>query len=231
MKMATNGQRYVIKKGKKESIYNIYVKEMIEMLKNEEVKENLYINGIKLSNHAFDRVKQHFGITNLATATRFIKDMLKNAKRIGTVLSYDGRINVMYAYNQTAILLSPDLRTVVTVNKYKNMTYSKIYEKFGIKAKENIDKDKLIELHLKYLEEIEEKEREQTKVLLDIEEKVREAKEFYQTILDVGRGKGRKKRVKKMISEFNYLLKKEGWKLFSIKVEKRYVCKSLSTLY
>jgi hypothetical protein len=224
--------RYVQRRFKSESQFNLHVKEMIEMIKHEEIKDNLYINGIKLSKHAFERVQQHFGINNVATATRFIKDLLSKATRIGSILSYDGRINVLYAVDQTAIFLSPNLKTVVTVNKYKNVTYKKIIEKFNLNAKESIDKDKLIELHWKYLNEIEQKEKEQIDKMLEIEKKVREATELYRTILYVGRGgKGRKKKIKQMISDFNYMLKKEGWKLFNIKIEKRHVCKSLVSLY
>lgn len=220
--------RYVKRRFKDESQYNLHVKEMIEMIKNEQVKENLYVKGIKLSNHAFERMNQHFGVENLATATRIVKEMLSKATRIGSVLAYDGRINVLYAYQQTAFFLSPDLKTVVTVNKYDEVSYKPILNK----VQGNIDKKLLIDLHLKHLEEVEAQEQEQIKKMLAIEAKVREANESYVTLLHIVRGgKGRKKNIKSLISEQNLQLKQEGWKLFNIKVKKRHIAKSLVALY
>lgn len=217
--------RYVQTKKKKESQFNVHVKEMIEMIKNEEIKQNLYVKGVKLSKHALERIDEHFDVSNLATATRMIKDMLKKAKRIGAVLAFDGRINILYAYDKTAIYLSPNLKTVVTINRYKDCIYEPIKE---ILEKNGLDKESIVQLHYKYLKEIEREEKQQVKKMLDIEEKVREANSYYETILTVGRGgRGRKMKVKEMISQHNHELKREGWKLFKIKVEKRHICKSL----
>lgn len=225
--MATTEYRYVQRKHKTESQLNIHVKEMIQMIKNEEVKANLYVKGIKLSSHALERMEQHFSVSNTATATKMVKEMLNKAKRIGAVLAFDGRINVLYAYEQTAIYLSPNLKTVVTVNKYSDVTYKPIAR---LLMEKTVDKQELIDLHLKYLTDIEVQEEAQIKRMLDIESKVDEATKQYQLILDVGKGRGRKKQVKELISDQNHMLKQEGWKLFNIKVEKRHICKSLVSL-
>jgi hypothetical protein len=226
--MATTEYRYVQRKHKSESQLNLHVKEMIEMIKNEEVKDNLYVKGIKLSSHALERMEEHFGISNVATATKMIKDMLSKAKRIGSVLAYDGRINVLYAYDKTAIFLSPNLKTVVTINRYADVTYKPIMKDVD---KDSIDKQSLIELHFKHLSEIERQEEQQIKRMLEIDSLVNEANQQYQLILDVGsRGKGRRKQVKGLISDQNLMLKQEGRKLFNIKVEKRHICKSLVSL-
>jgi hypothetical protein len=224
--MATD-YRYVQRKHKKESQFNIHVKEMIEMLKNEEVKENLYVKGIKLSSHALERMEQHFSVKNSATATKMMKDMLSKAKRIGAVLAYDGRINVLYAYDGTAIYLSPNLKTVVTINRYSDVTYKPIEEATMGKI---LAKEELIDLHMQYLSNIEQEEKEQIKKMLELDSQVNEATKQYQLILNVGKGASRKKKVREMISEQNFILKQEGRKLFNLKVEKRHICKSLVAL-
>lgn len=221
--------RYVTKTSRNESQFNIYVKEMIQMIKNEEIKTNLYVKGIKLSKHALERVEQHFDISSSATATKFIKDTLSKATRIGAVLSYDGRINVLYAHDKTAVYLSPDLKTVVTVNKYETVSYEPLA---SVIKKRSLNKEEAIKLHLEYLEELEQREKEYVKTVLNVELRVKEATDIYQSILDTGKRKSSRKRdIKEMISEHNLMLKKEGKKLFALKVEKRHICKSLVSLY
>lgn len=219
--------RYAKSKGEYEKQVNIHIREMIEMIKHEEVKKNLYVKGIKLSTHAFERMQQHFECADIAVATRTAKEMLKHAVRIGTVLAYDGRINVLYAYRQTAFFLSPDLKTVVTVNKFQEVSYKPLLKK----VREGLDREAIIELHFDYLREIERKEEELMRLILSIEQKVREATEQCAMMLRVVRGGGRKKNIKQIISEQNHHLKMEGRKLFELKIEKRHLCKSLVALY
>lgn len=223
----SKGVRYAESKGEYEKQINIHIREMIEMIKNEEVKANLYVKGVKLSSHALERMEQHFGVSNLATATKMAKDMLTHAVRIGTVLAYDGRINVLYAYRQTAFFLSPDLKTLVTVNKYEHVSYKPILKK----VQSDIDTDEMIALHYQYLREIEEKERVQMNLILSIEQKVRDATDQCASMLRLVRGGGHKKEIKKLISDQNHQLKLAGRKLFELKVEKRHVSKSLVALY
>lgn len=220
--------RYATKTKVREKEFNIHVREMIEMIKNESVKENLYIKGVKITSHAFDRIQECFNINNIATATRFVKDLLKKSKRIGSVLSYDGRINVLYAYDQTALFLSPDLKRVVTINKYKDTVYQPIIK---LTKGGNFSKDEMINLHLQFLEKVEKEESQQTQKILMIEKKVSEAISHYQSMLSLGKGCKRKKMIRELISEHNLELKIEGWKLFNIKVEKRHISKSLVSLY
>ncbi|EJW13939.1 hypothetical protein M5X02_20285 [Paenibacillus alvei] len=219
--------RYAKSKGEYEKQVNIHIREMIEMIKYEEVKKNLYVKGIKLSTHAFKRMKQHFDLVDVAVATRKAKEMLRHAVRLGTVLSYDGRINVLYAYRQTAFFLSPDLKTVVTVNRFHEISYKPVLKK----VHDGLDREELLELHISHLREIERKEEEQMRLILSIEQKVREATEQCATMLRLVRGGGRKKEIKHLISEQNHHLKMEGRKLFELKVEKRHLCKSLVSLY
>lgn len=220
-------RRYTKPIGEYEKQFNIHIREMIEMMKNEQVKTNLYVKAIKLSAHALARMEQHFEVSNLATATKMVKDMLRHAVRIGTVLSYDGRINVLYAYRQTAFFLSPDLKTVVTVNKFQKVSYKPLM-KF---AKEGIDRDVLLEMHSNLLREIEQKEEEQMRLILSIEQKVREANDQCTTMLKLIKGGGRKRNIKQLISEQNHQLKMEGRKLFELKIKKRHLCKSIVSLY
>ncbi|MCY9757678.1 hypothetical protein M5X00_25970 [Paenibacillus alvei] len=219
--------RYTKSKGEREKQVNIHIREMIEMIKYEEVKKNLYVKAIKLSTHAFGRMKQHFDIVDIAVATRTAKEMLRHAVRIGSVLSYDGRINVLYAYRQTAFFLSPDLKTVVTVNKFEEISYKPLLKK----VHNGLEREKLLELHFDYLREIEKKEEEQARLILSIEQKVREATDQCTTMLRLVKCGGRKKDIKQLISEQNHHLKMEGRKLFDLKVEKRHLCKSLVALY
>lgn len=218
--------RYAKPKGEYEKEFNIHVREMIEMMKREEVKANLYVKAVKLSAHAFERMEQHFEVTSLATATKMMKDMLKHAVRIGTVLSYDGRINVLYAYRQTAFFLSPDLKTVVTVNRFPEVTYKPFLEMV-----EEVDRETMLEMHFNLLRDLEKKEEEQMRLILSIEEKVREATEQCATMLKLVRGGGRKRNIKDLISDQNHQLKMAGRKLFELKIEKRHLCKSIVALY
>lgn len=219
--------RYAKSKGEHEKQLNIHIREMIEMMKHEQVKENLYVKAIKLSSHAFERMEKHFKVTSLATATKIAKDMLKHAVRIGTVLSYDGRINVLYAYRQTAFFLSPDLKTLVTVNKFPNITYKPLLNRVN----DDLDREKMLELHFNHLREIEKKEDEQIQLILSIEQKVRETTAQCATMLSLVKGVGRKRDIKRLISEMNAHLKAEGRKLFELKIEKRHLCKSIVALY
>ncbi|MGG0794737.1 hypothetical protein ABE137_12125 [Brevibacillus laterosporus] len=220
--------RYVKRQFRNEKAYNLHVKEMIEMIKQEEIKKNLYVKGIKLSNHAYKRMKQHFKVKDMVIATRMVKEMLSKAVRISCIISYEGRINVLYAYNQIAFYLSPDLKTVVTVNRYFKARTPNLN-----KVHKDIDKNSLIKLYLKHLRRIEEKERVQTAKILDIERRVRESVKACESLLHIGRGGGvrRKREIKALISEQNLHLKQEGWKLFHIKLKKKHICKSLVALY
>lgn len=219
--------RYVERKYDNQTDFNIAVKEMIHMIKHEEVKRTLHVSGIKLSTHALERVEEHLGISNLATATRKIKEMLTKATRIGDILSTDGRINVLFAYDKTAIYLSPDLKTVVTVNVYPEITYYQILEEMNGAT----EKELALKLHYQYIESLEKEEREQIEKMLQLDKQANEAIMLYKPLLRKRIGYKRKEEIKKMISDFNYSLKREAKKLFNIKVEKRKVCKSLVALY
>lgn len=223
--MATKEYRYVTEKKEREKQANIHVKEMIQVLKNEKIVNNLYVKAVKLSAHAFKRFQELFNITSEATANKMVKEMLKKATRIGAVLAYDGRVNVMYAVDQMAIFLSPDLKTVVTVNKYEedDVGYKPIVNK-------KLSRDKIIDLHFKYISEIENQEEKFQKKMMNIETNVSEAISLYENILIHGKGYSRKREIKKMISEQNLMLKEEGWKLFNLKVKKRHICKSLASI-
>src|SRR5690606_29637679 len=94
------------------------------------------------------------------------------------------RINVLYAYRQTAFFLSPDLKTIVTVNKYPNVTYLQLLDK----ANNEEDHNKLIEMHFKLLKDIERQEQEYVQNILMIEQRVRETTEQIADCLGIVRG-------------------------------------------
>lgn len=218
--------RYTKSKGDREKLHNIHIREMIEMIKNEKVEDVLQVKHIRISNHAYQRVKSHFGIDNINDAAKKVRLMLRKAVRIGTVLSYDGRINVLFAYQQTAFYLSPDLKILVTVNKYPKVTYKQLLHK----VRQGADRDHLIKLHYDLLKEIEEQEQKHIKKILVIEQRVRETTEQLVGFLHFMRSP-QKHSLKAIISEMNLELKLEGRKLFDLKVEKRHICKSLVALY
>lgn len=210
----------------KQKLINVHIKEMISVLDKEPIKHNLYIKGIKLSSHALKRVKQCYNIENEATATRFIKDILKDATRIGEVVAYDGRVNVLYAYNKNAIFLSPNLKTVVTVNVYGDTIFNPLEVEVSQQNKQD-----LIDMHYKELTDRQVEIDEQMKVVLDIHRKVEESVEQYKSIMNVGRLKRKKvKVIESMISEFNKQVKSEGRKLFFMQSDKRQIAKSLVSL-
>lgn len=219
--------RYATKSAEDEKDSNVYLKEMIEMMKNEKVKTNLYVKAVKLSEHAFRRVRRHLGIFNLATANKTVKEMLQKAVRIGTILSKEGRINVMYVYNQIAFFLSPDLKTVVTVNKFTQTTW-----RFGKEFKgEDVSKEELIERHWAVLREMEAEEDQMIQFILAIEAKVSDAKSQFSSHLGYLKKNKHRYEITKTISEQNMQLKNEARKLFRLKSEKRRLCKSLASLY
>lgn len=225
--MTTNNYRYVTKVKDNEKKINVHMKEMISVLKYNEIKTNLYVKGVKLSSHAIERCGEMFGVGS-ATASKMIKDMLKNAIRIGSVLAYDGRQNVLYAYNKTAIFLSPDLKMVVTINRYyDDVMYDKV-KKILLKTK--LTDQEVVNLHVKLIRDIEKIEIDLEEKILKINNKVEETTNMYKTILEFGKGRSRKKTVKEMISEHNYMLKIEARKLFELKIQKRHICKSLVNL-
>lgn len=228
-KVAEHPLRYVKRQYQGEFEVNLHIKEMIAMLVNEPIKQNLYVKAVKLSDHAYERFQQYIGEQNLASATRTVKEMLSKAVRIGAMLAFDGRINVLYAYQQTAIYLSPDLKTVVTINKCDQLTYRPI-----LRRVKNLDnKEELLNLHMRYLKQIEEKEEQQVQLILEIEQKVRETVDSYAEMLSIvskGRKRSNGKMIKDLIAEQNLQLKLAGRKLFETKVEKRRIAKSLVSL-
>lgn len=206
---------------------NIHVREMIEMLKHETPKTNLYVKGIKLSNHAFKRVTERLGIENLATATKYIKDLLKKATRVGLVVAYDGRLNVLYAHEQIGVYLSPDLKTVVTVNVHKEMMYPPaidLYNK-GIKI------DDLITFHKNILSDYETKINKDTEELLKIVETCEKNISYYKDILRAKWcNKKRYNQIVDLISQNKYEMKKTGKVLLHLKFEHKQVAMSLVAL-
>jgi len=224
--------RYVTGKGEREKDLNKHIREMIQVLKHEKIKKNIYIKNITLSSHAFERYNEIFEREkDIVVATRNVKELLKRAVRIGTVLSYDGRVNVLYACEKHGIYLSPDLKTIVTINKYESIIYTPITNEINEKRKKGIEfsKEELLEMHFAEIKRLEKLEEELINKVLSLEKRVTESVDIYTNLLKK-RCKLNKKDIRKHISEQNYNLKVEGRKLFNIKTQKRHVCKSVVAL-
>lgn len=106
---------------------------------------------VKITEHAYKRASDRLGLTNRNHATGQIRSILKNAQRIGLIVSEDGNESILYALNRIAIYLSTDLQRVITVNRFENITYVPVKQKVKeIHEKELRKLDKVISSKTKY---------------------------------------------------------------------------------
>lgn len=224
----TKQYRYVERSFETETDFNIHIKEMIQMLKYEKVKENIYVKNVKLSTHGYERFAERIdGSMTLNEATRFVRKELKDAKRVGLITSYHGRLSVLYAKDQIGYYLSPDLKTLVTVSKCKEVTYEPIKQLMLNKV---LTKEELIQLHMGALEKVEEIEQRQVKQLLKVESDFTETKRICSDLIRNADKHWKKQGYKDAIRTLSYNLKLEGRKLFKISFEKRQILRSLTSL-
>lgn len=225
--------RYVQKRVETETSYNIHVKEMISVLKNDKIKENIYVKKVKLSNHAFLRFYERINKDmNLSQATRYVRSELSKAVRVGTIVSYDGRVNVLYIRDSVGYHMSPDLKTVVTIGLYNELNVELVKElkrEYGI-SKSYLDECELLDIHKRKLKCLELDEKTQCESLLKLEEETSKTKDICRGLI-LQAGTERKRRgYKKLISEHSYALKIEGRKLFRTSIKKRLVLRSMASL-
>lgn len=144
---------------------------------------------IQLSDHAYKRVRERLGYKDKDVALGQIRGMLRQAKRIGTVYGEDGNEGIYYAFNKVGIVLSPDLKCVITIKKTEEVTEPL--------------KSKVLALHRKEFNKLDRIEKSKAKKL--IIEKLRIDSEIAQ--LRYRKVKTRSKNVKKCCEEkINQLL-------------------------
>lgn len=227
--MTKKNYRYVEKTCGTQTDYSIHVKELINSLKHEKIKENLYIKHVKLSNHAYMRFQERVNPNmSLSTATRYIRGLLKDAKRVGSIVSYDGRLSVLYTSNGLDMYLSPDLKTLITLSPSDNVNLDLFKSK--LPEDRELTKDELLQLHLDEIAILEEEERKQLDVLLRIESNVSETKDICKDLITTIGRRHRTKPIREVIGEQSYLLKKEGKKMFKISIRKRMLLRSMIAL-
>jgi hypothetical protein len=231
-----SGKRYTRRyRGEEDLSKNI--REMIAMIKNEEVSRGKIKYGkLELSKHALKRAKQFLGCSEKYALAR-VKNLLRRARRVGEQLSYEGRLNVLFVVNQYAIYLSPSLEKVITIRKFSRISYKPIKKQLpeltnkfsGTKLKKE-----LVRLHKDALAKVERIEIEQQNKVVNLD------KEIHNTIKklnDLKQGytpKHYRKYLNQRLNEekeklFNDLIK-EGERLFTIKLEKRHIGKSIASI-
>lgn len=111
------------------------------------------VNKLRLTNHAYQRIKERFNLNcDKEGALNYCKGRLKNAERIGIIVSKEGEETVLYAIGREAYYLSLDETTIKTVTKNVKITYEPI-------------KEKIKEMHMKELRKLERKEKSKHKYL------------------------------------------------------------------
>jgi hypothetical protein len=209
------------------------IREMIAMIKNEEVSNGRIKYGkLQLSRHALLRAKQFLNCSEKHAIVR-VKCILRQSRRVGEQLAYDGRINVLFVYKQFAIYLSPNLEHVVTIHKFKEVSYSPIKNILpqlesdlkGVKLKRE-----LVRLHKEAWSNIEKIEFEQQKKVLQLEADVNETITKLKSLKGGYSPKHYKKYLSGRFVEERERLVVEGEKLFKIKLEKRHIGKSITSV-
>jgi hypothetical protein len=209
------------------------IREMVAMIKNEKVSNGRINYGkLELSYHALGRVKQYLGCSEKHALIK-IKGMLRQSKRVGEQLSYDGRINVMFVHEQYAIYLSPNLEHVVTIRKFSEVSYKPIktmLPQLTISLKGVKLRKELVRLHKEAWVNIDKIEVEQQKKVLEIEQEVSNTMVKLNQLRTGFNPKHYKEYIKNRFVEEREKLIVEGKKLFNIKLEKRHIGKSITSV-
>jgi hypothetical protein len=128
-----------MKRSKKEK-----VKSLLQTVEND-MKENcidygsqrINVNKISMSDHAFKRADQRFGITDRSKALSEFRQKLKHAKIIGTVKDDYGNDCYLYGAGKTAIVIATDEPLIITVYRQDGITYDPLKRKVAeLHAKE-----------------------------------------------------------------------------------------------
>lgn len=231
---AEKPMRYT-KKFKWENEKRQCIREMLAMMENEKVEEEINYDKIQMSRHALQRVREHTGISDEKKARRFVIDILKKSTRIGVQVSKEGRINVLYAYEQHAVYLSPNLENVVTFHKLKAMTFKpmlSLYEQLQEEYQGAELQQKLIEAHKDKLARLEEVEQRQFEKVSKRNKELTRLEILRETQKTRSNKTNRRieSYVKKQVVSERRKLIKDGERLFNIKSDKRKLLKSLCAL-
>lgn len=220
------GLRYTQQRHGQESSLSKNIREMIEMLKRERVsKKPINFNTLRMTSHSVDRVVEYFDVDK-SESLDVIKYILKKAERIGEQLAYDGRINVMFSYKQYAIYLSPNLKYVITIHNFDKVSYNPIREMLPTLESTYQGEQlrlELVKLHREAWSDLESRERKQMQVVMDID------RELNKQLKKIRKG-FEPKFLTERIDEERGKLYLEGKKLFDIKLEKRHVGKSITSI-
>lgn len=209
------------------------IREMIAMIKNEKVHNGRIKYGkLKLSFHASLRAKQFLECSEKNVLAR-VKCMLRQSRRVGEQLAYDGRINVLFVYKQYAIYLSPNLENVITIRKFDRVSYKpikKMLPKLSKELKGIALKKELVKLHKEAWINIDEIESELQERVLELEAEVNETVEKLKSLRGGYSPRHYKKYLNSRFVEERERLVTEGEKLFKIKLEKRHIGKSITSV-
>jgi hypothetical protein len=220
------GERYTQQREGEESRLSKNIREMIEMMKTERVSTNpINYNNLRMTNHSVQRVMEYFKCNENECLDK-VKDILSKSERIGEQLAFDGRINVMFSYKQYAIYLSPNLKHIITVHKFQRVSYNPIREMLPT-LQEKFQGEQLrrhlVKLHRDAWEDIEKRESKQVRKVMEID------RELNNQLKKINKGYA-PKFITSRIEEERSRLYVEGKKLFEMKLEKRHVGKSLTSV-
>lgn len=112
------------------------------------------VEQLKITNHALKRIKERFNLkeNSRQAILNYCKGQLRHAKRIGIVVSDDGKEAVLYAIGRQAYYLTLDETEVITVMRHEKITYDPI-------------KDKIKEISERELRKLDRKEKSKHKYL------------------------------------------------------------------
>jgi hypothetical protein len=102
-------------------------------------EQQLKVGEVGLSDHGYERAVERLELKykDRNSVLGFLRKVLKEAICLGEVLDEDENWSVLYAKNRIAIYLSLDLKTIITVNRFENVTFEPIKEKLkGLCEKE-----------------------------------------------------------------------------------------------
>lgn len=113
------------------------------------------VEQLKFTNHALKRIKERFNLkeNSRQAILNYCKGQLRHAKRIGIVVSDDGKEAVLYAIGRQAYYLTPDETEVITVMRHEKITYNPIKDKIKVISERELRKlDRKEKSKCKYLE-------------------------------------------------------------------------------
>lgn len=105
---------------------------------------------IHMSDHAYQRMSERFGIKEKTQALGRVREWLREGHKVGLVTDENGKDAILYAFGRNAVYLSLDLSTVLTVKREEHVTYKPI-------------KNRLYEMHRKEFNKLDRLEKRKIK--------------------------------------------------------------------